>query len=299
VLPVTLLFLLLLASAPSLAQTAPGDEAQSLLILNARLIDREGEEEDTTANLLIRAGRLSLVTKDPIPASEADRAFDAENGVLMGKLALGEPASFVILDEDPRGNVEVLLDTAAHIRFAIVKGEIVRNELARVGAEAEPERRGWLAYTPPPIALPVDYRDERKWNLFETQAISGLFVSALVIDRHRWLSQDSTSERQVGDLTPFDGGEIRGFRFGLVGTFNFKKPWVYTIFAATNGFAKGFDTETDDDYTLFDYRVDIPVFENTTISIGKQKEPISMDRLTGGAFLPMQERAAISDAILP
>ena len=79
-LPALLSILLLSASTPSSAQTAPTDEAPSVLILNARLIDREGEEEDATAHLLVREGRLSLVTRDPIPASEADLALDAENG---------------------------------------------------------------------------------------------------------------------------------------------------------------------------------------------------------------------------
>jgi len=35
------------------------------------------------------------------------------------------------------------------------------------------------------------------------------------------------------------------------------------------------------------------------MSIGKQKEPISMNRLSAGILLPNQERAAISDAVFP
>jgi phosphate-selective porin OprO/OprP len=35
------------------------------------------------------------------------------------------------------------------------------------------------------------------------------------------------------------------------------------------------------------------------LSVGKQKEPISMERLTTLVFLPMQERSAINDALLP
>ena len=37
----------------------------------------------------------------------------------------------------------------------------------------------------------------------------------------------------------------------------------------------------------------------TTLSIGKQKEPISMERSTGLIYLPMQERSAVADAMLP
>jgi phosphate-selective porin OprO/OprP len=88
-------------------------------------------------------------------------------------------------------------------------------------------------------------------------------------------------------------------RFGLAGTLNFEAPWVYVIAGATNGFTKGFDTNNDDDFTMFDYRLDIPVLNNTTLSIGKQKEPISLERLTGMVYLPWQERTAASDAMFP
>jgi phosphate-selective porin OprO/OprP len=279
---------------------AQADGAESVLIRDVRLIDREGEAEDVMANILIKKGRLDLVTKDRIPSSEADLALDAKEGILLGKLELGEPASFVILDEDPRENVEILLDTATHIRFAIVKGEILRNNLSPVtAAEEEVEKRGWLAYTPPPIALPLSYQDKKRWNHFETKPVSGLFIAAVVLDRQRWLSQDAESEEQVGDLDEFNRGEIRGFRFGLVGTFNFKRPWVYTLAGATNAFDKGFETEKNDDITLFDYRLDIPLFQQTAVSIGKQKEPISMERLIGGLYLPIFERSSVSDALMP
>ena len=273
---------------------------QDILIRNVRLFDREGEVEDVVANLLIREGRLKLVTKDHIPRSEADLAFDAQEGVLLGNLDLGELAGFIILDQDPRENVEALLDTAVHGVFAIVRGEVVRNNLPTVAeAEDEDEGRGWLAYTPPPIALPLSYSDTKKWNRFQTKPVSGLFVAALMIDRQRWLSQDTESEAQVGDLADFSKGEIRGFRVGLIGTLNFKKPWVYTVFGATTAFDRGFDEVKDGGFTMFDYRLDIPLYHHTTMSIGKQKEPISMERLTGGLFLPIFERSSVSDALMP
>jgi phosphate-selective porin OprO/OprP len=208
----------------------------------------------------------------------------------------------VILDQDPRENVDVLLDTKTHARFAIREGVIVKNELpaipvAAAGAATEP--RLWKAYTPPPIAVPIRYYDTRKWNKFESGPVSGLFIGALILDRQFWLTQDNTSKDQVGDLSDFEGGEIRGARFGVVGTLNFNRPWRYTLFAATNTFDKGFDVDTTDDFTLFDYRLDIPISDNLSLSIGKQKEPISMERLAGLAYLPMQERSVIADAVLP
>ena len=104
---------------------------------------------------------------------------------------------------------------------------------------------------------------------------------------------------QVGDVSEFEGGEIRGLRFGAVGTLNFKRPWRYTVFAATHAFDKGFDVTTNDEFTWFDYRLDIPLPANLMLSVGKQKEPISMERLSSLAYLPMQERSAIADAVMP
>ena len=47
----------------------------------------------------------------------------------MGKLEIGEPANFLILDGDPRENFEIRLDTATYARFAIRDGVIARNRL--------------------------------------------------------------------------------------------------------------------------------------------------------------------------
>ena len=95
------------------------------------------------------------------------------------------------------------------------------------------------------------------------------------------------------------GGQIRAARFGVVGTLNFKRPWRYTVFAMTHTFDKGFDVDTTDEFSFGDYRLDIPLSAGLTLSVGKQKEPISMARLRGLAYLPMQERAAFIDALLP
>ncbi len=80
---------------------------------------------------------------------------------------------------------------------------------------------------------------------------------------------------------------------------NFKNPWVYTFFAATNAFDKGFEVGDQDSFTIYDCRLDIPFFKSSVMSIGKQKAPISMERLASGIYMTNQERAAVSDALLP
>ncbi len=273
---------------------------ETVLIRNVTLIDQEGETDDVVVHVLIRDNKIDVVTKDEIAADTAELALNAQQGILLGNLEPGEPPSFIILSRDPRKDFAVLLDTATYARFAVHDGKIVRNRLPRAyDFGQKPRRSGWLAYSPPPLSLPSSYQDTSKWNRWETKPVSGLFFGALALDRQNWQSQDGNSVAQVGDLDAFDGGAIRGLRFGAVGTLNFRQPWVYTVSAETNAFDKGFDTDVDDDWTFLDWRVDIPTFAGTTLSIGKQKEPVSMARTMGMIYLPMQERAAVTDALLP
>jgi phosphate-selective porin OprO/OprP len=276
--------------------------SQSVLIRNVTLFDPKGDADDKVVNILIRKNKLEVVTEDKISRSEAEIVVNAHKGIIMGRLEVGQPPNFMILDEDPRVNFEVLLDTKEHAIFAVHDGRIVKNLLTEVvyeDPEEEPKKSGWLAYTPPPLAVPMNYADTTKWNRWDSRYISGIFTSAVVLDRTHYLSQDEISKEQVGDLGEFEGGEIRGLRFGVVGTLNFEKPWVYTIFGATNAFDKGFNEEELDDFALFDWRLDIPFFKNSVMSLGKQKEPISGERIQSMIYNAMQERSAPADAMMP
>ena len=298
----TLSLTLLLLAACAVAQVAEAADVERIVITNAWLVGRDVAAQDVAINILIIDGKLAVVTKDELVIEPGDTTVDSNGGFLFGQLALGASPSFVILDQDPRVNVDALLDTKTHARFAIRQGVIIKNDYpakspAPEGATLKP--RPWKAYAPPPMAVPIRYYDSRKWNKFETNPVSGLFIGALLLDRQFWLSQDGNSENQVDDLSDFEGGQIRAARFGVVGTLNFKRPWRYTMFAMTHTFDKGFDVDTTDEFSFSDYRLDIPMPADLTLSVGKQKEPISMERLMGLAYLPMQERAAFIDALLP
>ena len=270
-----------------------------------QLIEGGAETEGIAVNILIKDNKLDLVSKDQIPVDEAAMAVDARNGFLLGKLTIGETPSFIILNQDPRENFETLLDTSESTIFAIHDGRLFRNSLFEVGAAeiaAEKEKQeqlGWTAYSPPPMALPLNYQDTTKWNRWESKYVSGIFIAAAVLDNQQWLTQDGGSRQQVGDLKLFEGGEVRGIRVGIAGTLNFETPWIYTIAGATNVFDKGFEVQQKDSFTLFDYRVDIPLDGKYNLSIGKQKEPISMERIMSMIQLPMQERTSVSDSLMP
>ena len=112
-------------------------EGESILIRNVHLVSPGNVSDGVLVSLLVQDGKLRLVTKEEIRATEATIAVDAEGGYVLGKLSVGEPASFLILDSDPREDVNALLDTASHVRFAIVQGEIVQNDLPALPAEQD------------------------------------------------------------------------------------------------------------------------------------------------------------------
>jgi phosphate-selective porin OprO/OprP len=274
-----------------------------VLLRNVTLLNRGEQEQSGTVNLLIKSGKVDLITSDHVSRDEADLIYDAKGGFLIGQVKPGEPASFLIIEGDLRGNIELLLDTKTHASFAMVDGLVIRNRYRPVNQrtleEEKAEQGGWLAYAPPPLAFPLNYNDTSRWNRFDTGPVSGIFAAAVLLDRQHWVDQDDNSEIQVGDLKEYEVGEIRGLRFGGVGTLNFEHPWVWTVFAATHAFDKGFDVQDGDDVTLFDLRLDVPIWRKVSFSIGKQKEPISMERMMSMVHLPMQERSAVADALLP
>ena len=283
---------------------AESSDPNIILIKHVRLIDQGGKAESQTVNILIINKHLDTVTKKDIPPETADLYLDARKGVLVGFLDIGKPCNFLILDQDPKENFEVLLDTKKHVWLAFREGEIVKNNLTRevLHGPTRPEhpKRGlWFAYTPPPVALPGFYQKTQKWNQFENDYFTSTFVGILALDRQFWLSQDDQSKQQVGDLKDSEGGEIRGLRFGSVGMIKFENPWLYTIYGATNTFDKGFDSDEDDSFDLLDWRLDIPLQWDMSLAVGKQKEPISMERNMGLIYLPWQERGAATDAMLP
>jgi phosphate-selective porin OprO/OprP len=153
-----------LLSFPSNAQTI-GPER--VLVRNVVLFDPSGAAEDRVVNILLRDNKLDLVTEDKISRDEADMVVNANKGILLGKLAIGEKPSFLVFNEDPRENFDVMMDTFTYSVFAVDDGVVVKNRLLGVVAdepEDEPEKTGWLAYTPPPFMVPLNYQDASKWN---------------------------------------------------------------------------------------------------------------------------------------
>ena len=153
-----LLFTVLLLTSSAIAPIAHAENSERIIVLNSRLVGRDAAAQDVVINLLIIDGNLIVVTKDELVIEPGDIAVDSSGGFLFGQLVLGTRPSFVILDQDPRENVDALLDTKTHVQFAIRKGVIIKNDYPAKSpspAEATPKPRLWKAYTPPPIAVPI------------------------------------------------------------------------------------------------------------------------------------------------
>jgi len=312
------------------------EKTRRILVHKVHIIDPNSGEKGVAVNILILDGTLENITADEIDPQKVDLIVEGENRIVLGIFDVGQEANFLLLDDDPRTNPDIVFDTRAHTVFSMRHGHIVKNYMPvrkplaeekgpkaksstdeivknEVMVKAEGENPAakddgekekkkphkWIAYTPPPLALPLAYWDSTKWNQWQTRSFSGIFAGAIGLDRQNWFSQDSRNDELFGNLQASNGGEIRALRFGAIGEIHFSRPWVYTVFATTNAFARNYDGLQDDSMKMYDYRVDIPLGETTALSIGKQKEPISIERLSGGFYLPLLERPAVLDAMLP
>ena len=272
---------------------------ETIMIHNVTVIDQNKATKDVVVNILINQKKLELVTQDKISVSEAAISFDANGGFILGALEVGGLAAFIILDQDPRTNVDVILDTKSYSVFAVSKGVVVLNKLIRIDEDAKEQISGWQSYAPPAVALPLSYQNSRKWNVFRTKPVTAIFGGAILMENTRWFAQDNINEEQVGDLSQYEGGSIRGFRAGLGGTFNFKKPWTYVFTFGTRAFERGFEQGELSEFVLYDYRVSIPI-GSATLSLGKTKETFSISRLSAMIYEPaQQERASVADGLLP
>ena len=274
-----------------------------LIIRDVHIIKSGTQTENTLANVQIVDNKIELISADAIPAEENMKVLDARQGYLLGDLVIGSPPNFIILSADPQADINILMDTQSYLVFAVDDGQIVANRLRRVLSDPEyldapADRPRVFGYSAPPIALPTAIESGKKWNAWQTKYVNGIFISALALDR-QWLRQDDNSISQFGDLSEdYERGTVRGWRFGVAGTLNFAKPWFYNVAWAWNPFDRGFETETNE-LQFFDFSVAIPISKDVSVTVGKQKEPINMDRSMTMIDLASQERYSAADAMFP
>ncbi len=139
---------------------------------------------------------------------------------------------------------------------------------------------------------------EYDWNAINSKWVNMRALAMMALDGTSF-HQDATNLEQVGDLSDYSRGDIRGIRLGVGGTINFDRAWTYLASGSVNSFAHDFNSTKDDRFTLFDFVLGIPVWgEYTRVQIGKMKEPISMERTMGMVFEQVMERPMHLDALL-
>ncbi len=112
-------------------------------------------------------------------------------------------------------------------------------------------------------------------------------------------NQNNGSVMHVGDMSKYDRVDVRGIRFGILGTINFEKPWTYVGMVSLNSLTKDYNSTVTDKFTLYDAMVGIPLWgEYGRMQIGKMKAPISMERIMGMVFEQVMERPTHLDALL-
>jgi len=134
------------------------------------------------------------------------------------------------------------------------------------------------------------------WNHYEGRWFSirlgGSFMEDFV-----GYAQNQASINQVGPLDT--AVELRSVRLTASGQLKFPDPWTYVVTGEYNGFDRGTDTHSTYPWELSNAELTIPLAHIARLEIGKMKEPISLERLTGAANLIYMERASLLDALLP
>ena len=124
----------ILCMSAAIAQTV---DPQNVLIRNVQLLDGGEGTEGVSVNILIKDNKLEIITQDKLTIDDSILAVDARNGYLLGQLKIGETPSFIILNQDPRENFEILLDTSFFTVFAVHNGRLFENNLFEVEEEEE------------------------------------------------------------------------------------------------------------------------------------------------------------------
>ncbi len=271
-------------------------EQPDIVISRVSIAGPPGATNTQLMDLHITDGKLIQIAPHDETISMGEGALDANSWTAIGTFQLKAPANFVVLRGNADSNFELLRDTRSNAAFVIHDGAVLHNELHAITLPASTVANSTknAVYT-----ASDDIEEEAPWYAWQTKNTSNLFVVGIILDRVDWLSQNNVSKNRLDDLSSFDGGEIRDFRFGATGDITyFERPWTYTFFVATNAFDKDYDVNEGEDLSIYDLRLDVPTSDRTYLAIGKQKEPISGDRMQSAVFNHMQERAAVSDALL-
>jgi phosphate-selective porin OprO/OprP len=280
-----------MVSAQEAPKTKVIDKAP-ILIENVRPWDA-GSSAEKTVDVLIIAGTIERVSSDPIELPNDAIDVDGEGRFIVGSLVVGEPANVIVIDEDPSADLTMLTDPGA--LFLVVRdGEIEAGEFSDDLESANT-----------PILRAIDpsrYRIIRvkkdPWYTYRSKRFTASFVAGALLDQTSFNSNDKL-ESQVGDLNPYDSGEVRTVRLGVGGLFNIiDKEFAYILVGSDQAFDQGYNAREDRTFEWIDWALATDVY-GATLKVGKAKELFSHDRQLLLVDQPFMERPMAISALLP
>ena len=122
-----------------------------------------------------------------------------------------------------------------------------------------------------------------KWMTHDGRLFTNKVGFAVFYD-YTFIDQDAANVEQVG--VQESSNDLRAGRLMLTGTIKFGRPWSYKLAGDYN---EGRLAE-DQIFDGLDANVTIPLWDDATASIGKQKEPFIYEMAGDAANLPQHER---------
>jgi len=136
------------------------------------------------------------------------------------------------------------------------------------------------------------------WNTYDGNMVFFYAGVGLFLDTQRYI-QDENNIKQVGSMTEFEQAQIRAIRFLFSGILKLHVP--ISLYADIGYLAldQGFERNKDPQWSIYNLELKFSFGEIGNLTIGRMKEPVSLDRTVGGHNLPFMERFAGINAILP
>lgn len=268
------LLMVLLSGSPVVAETF---ERANLEIRNVRIWSSSDNTLSEPIDFSIRNG----VVGSPGDGSSVDVEtiqIDATGHVLLGAIQADEKANIVIFEASPADDIAILATSAAYTKLVVRDGKLIRNKYMETGLKRTVEVDNVRQMPRRQVQLVYD-----NWDMTAAGLVALDYVQ---------YDQDSASRQQVGDLTPFEGGDVADARLAVYGRLGGENsPVSYYVDLGFNGFQEGFDRTDDDDITLFNLELTTQIRRLGSLTVGRMKDYASNTRIMGGAWLPTTARS--------
>jgi len=231
-------------------------------------------------DILISDGKIVETGAELRTSGRCVRTIEGTGLFVLGNIAAGAKANLVLLDTDPSADVNVLANTADHVRIVFNEGVLLSDgPIEQVDIEPVPDDR----HVPSrPLVATADW--------------GSIGFGGIITMDSLGIRQDDASEQQLGEIEKTGAG-VSGVRFGFFGHLGEDYRVTYYTDIGYNGFAEGFDIQNEDEYSLYNLEIGFPRTPIGTFTVGRMKPPGTISRLWAGAYMPISGRQAPVSAL--